>query len=218
MTRIKSKPPKAAPTLMHDNIHKLPLSVFIDCVVRQDFAGLYISGEVPTVDDFYKSWDKIYYDYLDAIGGDEFKSETEKLSEWVLKQSRLVRFEQLAIMAEKVPCETLYKMIFDFGYDIPKKEYNEENLKAAMQQALPQFKLDKTRIEIELAEQKDGVKAETVPYSDEYFLELIIEIGTTFKMDLNEQNLTLGKFCSYLNKYRKHRALIEKELLKNAFN
>lgn len=225
MSKVKEK--KVVDVIMIDNIHKLPLHIFKDCVIRQDFIGLCLQG-IPTVDDFFKAWDKIYYDYLDAIGGKEFKSETEKIARWSLKQSKLFRFEQLLRIIDvgttnieildEEDAIRLYDMLFSFGYDVVKKPFSIENLREAIKQSLPYFKLEKTRIEIEIAEEQDGVKSENVPYTDEYFTGLEAELSVCFQMEINDHQITLGKFCTYLNKYRNKIEQLENKKLQDAFN
>jgi hypothetical protein len=195
--------------ILVSSISKLKLSSFIDAIIDNDFSGLIIQGQ-PNEEQIAACFENIYLQYIEAAGGKDLVDDLEGMAIQGSKQSMLKRMESLLKCIEMEPCEELYNMLLnDFNYEVEQLPYSEENLANAVRSVMPFYRLDKTRLEIEMAEQNNEPK-EAIKYTREYFNAWLIEISTAFKLNILEHEIAVNGFCGWMNKYNVYRKQLEK--------
>lgn len=201
---------KTVPVQLITSIAKLPLSSFIAALVHEDFTGLIVTG-IPSDNEILTAWNELYTQYLEALGGKELSNDVEHSAYMAMRQSKVTRMASLIKTIELFPCENLYNLLFsEFNYyqgEMP--PYSEENLKEVVAQIKPFYLLDKTKIDIEIAEQEEQPKEE-IKYTEEYFTSTIIDISAGLKVAINENELSTAAYCAWFNKYKKYIELLEK--------
>jgi len=189
-------------TKLYLSINKLPLSIFIDCLVDKDYSGLIIEG-TPTNEEIEKAWSIIMEEYGNAVSPNEVENKLRDLKTLARKEYQIKRIEMLLDLLEKMPCEKLYNMLFTFGYTLPKLKYSQENVDKVLTQFIAYFKKDITDYQI-LAKRLE-TKQEDTPkpkYTRQYFDDVLSSISIALKIPtISVNTITLGAFCAYLNRY-----------------
>jgi len=187
---------------LYQSINKLPLTIFIDCLVDKDYNGLIIEGE-PTKEEIEKAWATIMEEYGNSVSPNEVESKLRDLKTLAKKEYQIKRIEMLLDLLEKMPCEKLYNMMYTFGYTLPKLKYTQENVDKVLAQFIAYLKKDITDYQI-LAKKLETKQDDTdkPKYTRQYFDDVLISISIALKMPtISVNNITLGAFCAYLNRY-----------------
>lgn len=184
------------------SINKLPLSIFIDCLVDKDYSGLIIEG-TPTNEEIEKAWSVIMEEYGNAVSPNEVESKLRDLKTLARKEYQIKRIELVLELLQEVPCEKLYNMMYTFGYTLPKLKYSQDNVDKVVTLFIAYLKKDITDYQI-LAKKLETKQDDTdkPKYTRQYFDDVLSSISIALKMPtISVNNITLGAFCAYLNRY-----------------
>ena len=200
-TRSKLKESKVTLNL-YQSINKLPLSIFIDCLVDETYNGLIIEGEA-TNEELQNAWAKIMEEYGNAVAPNEVENKLRKVKSLAMKSYKIQRIEIVLYLLSKYPCEKLYNMLFTFGYTLPKLKYSQDNADKVLDIFLGYFKKDIT--DYQILEKETETNQEETPkpkYTRQYFDDVLSSICTTLKMpSLSIESMSVGAYCAYLNRY-----------------
>ena len=189
-------------TKLYLSINKLPLSIFIDCLVDKDYSGLVIEG-TPTNEEIEKAWSIIMEEYGNAVSPNEVENKLRKVKSLAFKRYKVQRIEIVLYLLGIMPCEKLYNMLFTFGYTLPKLKYNQENVDKVLTQFIAYFKKDITDYQILEKEIEVSQTQHPEPkYTRQYFDDVLSSISIALKIPtISVNTITLGAFCAYLNRY-----------------
>jgi len=190
---------------LHNTIHKLPLTIFIDIMVSKDLSLLVIEGE-PTQEELTTTWQNIISEYSQAISSKEVSIKMDSLTELMQLETIIRIGDTLVRILEMNPKKETFELLYEFGYNLPQKEYSEDNLKVILPIFLGHFRLDKHKYSI-LSEHKEKQAKNQEKKQDfdyEYFNDMISEIGINLNTHLDIDKIMTGVFCSYMNKLQKY--------------
>lgn len=194
---------------IYRSIHKLPLVAFIDILTTKNYNLLIIEGECSN-DELISVWGDIFNEYTEAIGGKELEGKLNSVKDTIIMQSRVQRARTLLEVIRIRPCEELYNQLFDFDYPIPKaKEYSIESLDKALKVFLAHYKRELIDLQ-EMAVQVESQGEESV-LDYNYFMNIIVDMSTAFKMSININDISVGQYCIFVLKYKQHCELILKQ-------
>ena len=197
---------------LYRSIHELPLRIFIACLVANDYKKLIIEGDV-SEDELYEAFEVLYLQYVESAGGKDALKKVASTSKLALMKFRVDTFQMLVDTIKIEPSEELYKL-FSFypQYNPIIKDYSLENIEYTIGQMLPHWKSERIDLMNELDHIKLQDKDQAVThYSYEYFNSILAELESVFKTPTINEEMNVGKFCTWLNKYKEHVKIINKQ-------
>lgn len=183
---------------LHDNINKLPFTLFLDIVDTKDLKLLIIEGN-PTQEQLDKAWETINNAYVNIVNGAKESVEMVEAKELTIEGSKINRAQLLIDVITKIgPREALIEELYSFGYDLP------ENTDKNLQQIVQAFIANHKRDYVSLQELKNQTPEETeTPIIDaSYYLETVAIMMAGLKCSIDVNTLTLGLYASLLKQYK----------------
>lgn len=209
---MKPKQTVQLPSLkLYRSIHRLPLPIFIDCLVGKEYERLVIEGQATEIE-LQECFDDLYTQYIEASGGKDVERGMEQICEFKLRGSLLVGFESLLKALQIAPTEELFNQLYEYHQFLPvRKEYSVDGINAVVRSMMPHYKRTKFLYdrEIEFKNATAPTKKITA-YSYEYFASMLAEISTAFTMNIDE-NISVGMFCAYIVKYKNKAKIMEQQ-------
>lgn len=199
---------------LYQSIHKLPLHIFIDCLVSQHYYLLVIEGKA-TIQEMEQAFESLYMQYVESAGGKEAVRQMVNASRTALIKFRVDTFELLVNTIKIEPSEELYNLFLQYPqYNPILKDYSLEAIEYTIGQMLPHWKSERIDLmnELDYIElQKKDKEQTTSHYSYEYFNSILAELESVFKTATISDEMTVGKFCTWLNKYKEHVKIMNKQ-------
>lgn len=200
----KTKTTKANPsTKLYRSIHKLPLHIFIDCLVAKEYEKLILEGN-PSLEELQAQFEALYLEYVELIGGQATVRKIEDTKRVMNMQTRIKMFELLIAALKANPCEELFVLLYSFHKYMPiQKDYSVENAVLVVNSMIPHYKSET----IDLMNELDSIKLANPEgnkeqhYTYEYFTSILTEIESAFKLSIGEE-ISVGKFCVWVTKYK----------------
>lgn len=183
---------------MYQNIHKLPLTVFIDVLVSKDLTLLITQG-IATEEQLLAQWELLYSEYIDAISGPEMIGKMETLKDSALVQSKISRGKLILDIISTLPDDRLIELLYSFNYPLP--QFNGSNHELVINTFIAYYKNDFMNLQI-MADQPDSKEVVTIDYN--YFMSTIVDMNVGMKSNININELSVGAYCAYVNKYRQY--------------
>ncbi len=187
---------------LYQSIHKLPLNIWMDCLVNSEIDKLIIEG-VPTYEELKEGFSKLYLEYVTASGGKDAVKQMANTARIKARESRLKLFEFLCDAIKTAPSAELYQLFYKFPLYQPLAiEYSVENVEKQIKSMLPYYNDDLIRYmnENDALNTQQGKDAPT-HYTYDYFYKVITEIESAFKVSISD-TITVGKFTVWINKYK----------------
>lgn len=206
--------PIKAPLKLYQSIHKLPLSVFIDCLVDHDYEKLVIEGEASTID-LVECFNKLYVEYIEAAGGRDAVNKLSKMGRLIDLRMTTERFAKLLATIEIYKTKEIFELLYLFPqYNPPEMEFSIENMNKVVKVMVTEWKSDLVDLSnLEAAQPKED-EEDNKAYSHEYFMTAITGIEQALKITISE-NVTVGKFCAWVVRYKNHVRAIELQNIKS---
>jgi hypothetical protein len=189
--------------MLYTNISKLPLSIFIDCLVDDNTKSLVISGE-HSEDELAEAWDNIQDQYADAMANTDRRTFLKLLKEiniiaMTLNQAKTLievlydyYHEELALDLNKV-LSSQYK--FD-PYDRPAYEKQLKVCEVRMKGLEMQLEIKTEALE---SLQNDIMKKGNTKPSRQYFSKMLNLLEEHFTVPVDE-NITVSRYCDKINR------------------
>jgi hypothetical protein len=198
------------PVKLYRSVHDLPLPIFIDCFCDQKFETLILQGE-PTADELNDVWTDIMQQYTELIGGSDVKAKLYNIKQIARLESKLTRIDSLLKLLSVEPTEALFNLLYDFGYDLKKKEYNETNLQLVLKIFLGYYRLDRTKYRMMAASYESKGKVDTKADRNE-FQKNLNRVTIAFKIpSMRTTDLLTGQYCNYMNEYAQYCDSLDKQ-------
>lgn len=192
---------------LYRSIHKLPLHIFIDCIVGKDLSKLIIEGN-PSQDELEQCFEALYMDYVELAGGKDATSKLVKAHHISSIQLRVKMFEMLTQALLVNPSKEMFELLQQFTqYYPPQKEYSLEQVEVSINKMMPHYKSEKISLMLELDAMKLGnenKEQKETHYTYEYFASVLAELESVFKTPSINENMSVGKFCIWINKYKEY--------------
>jgi len=102
MQRMNRLQPKELPNIsnLYLSINKLPLSIFIDCLVDNEFNKLIIEGKA-TNEQLQQAWEKIMEEYGNAVAPNEVSNKLQDVKTLARKEYQIKRIELVLDLLDK---------------------------------------------------------------------------------------------------------------------
>lgn len=209
------KKEKVCTSRLYRSIHKLPLHIFIDCLVAQEYSKLIIEGKA-SHEEVMSQFEALYSEYVELIGGASTLSKIKDTKYIFNMQTRCTLFDLLVKALNDNPSEELFNLLYTFTkYHPPKKEYSLENVALVVKAMIPHYKSET----IDLMNELDAIKLKNPEgeqkqhYTYEYFTSIIAELESAFKLSIGE-DISVGKFCIWVVKYKAYVKSINEQKIK----
>lgn len=186
---------------IYQSIHKIPLTIFIDILSTQNYELLIINGNA-TKEELKPIWEQLYNDYAVAIGGKEFEDKLVSVKDTVIFQSRIQRARNILEVIRIKPSEELFKLLYDFDYPLPELKYSHESLDRVLKIFIAHYKRDLIELQQMATTIENQGGAVEMDYS--YFTNIIVDMSTAFKMSININEISVGQYCIFVQKYKAH--------------
>lgn len=183
----------------YQSIHKLPLTIFIDILSTQNYELLIINGNC-SPDELKPIWEQLYNDYAVAIGGKEFEDKLFSVKDTVIFQSRIQRARNILEVIKVKPNEQLFKLLYDFDYPLPILEYSTDSLNKVLKTFIAHYKRDLIELQQMATTLENTGNDVAMDYN--YFVNIIVDMSTAFKMSININELSVGQYCIFVQKYK----------------
>lgn len=192
----------------YSSIDVLPLLIFIDCLLEQQFEKLIVEG--PTVTDENREafetwagdhWLKHYSEFHARSGNDSMSSIVMQIwqRETTLARYRVVK-NMLAVYSMR-PDETIARAIRLFGFGLPLFNGDIEAHAAHVNRIAAQLKgLEKDARNLQAI--LDSLKADNP--GKEMFTRQLNAISRHNKFHVSIKEITAGEYCEYLRAYREY--------------
>jgi hypothetical protein len=190
------------------------LTIFIDCLIDKDYTKLIIEGNA-TNEELEECFSSLYMQYVEAAGGREAIKKLESTQTVALMQMRVKMFEYLIGIIKVKATKELFDYLYTFHTYYPiVLEFSEENTAKVVNSMIPYWKSETIDLMNELERYKvQNGDAPEVQYTYDYFNSMIVEMESSINMK-SDDNMTVGKFCSWLNKYKAYVKSMESQQLK----
>ncbi|MFZ4754273.1 MAG: hypothetical protein ACOYLG_13090 [Chitinophagaceae bacterium] len=211
-TTKKSTPPQSKkhtaeeqPVLkLYRNIDELPFNVFLDCQCDKVLTGLIISGHA-TAEQLALAWEQLGKEFVSRFDEKSSRGKMTKVVDAAIYENKIRSVEAIIEVAEVLPTEDVFNLLYTFNYPLPVIKYSEEGMAKLLRILIGYYRLDRTSyslIETELAEEKTEPEKSA---DRKQFIELMTEIAIGFKSPVMMPNqITAGQFCSMVNQYRQY--------------
>lgn len=191
---------------LYQNIYELPLRVFISCLIDKKYELLVIEGGY-NEEQAMKAWTNLISEYSNAINPTESKIKIETILNAVNIEGRLGVIEntiELLTSCGDVVKESVYPMLFKFGYPLPRLPYSLENLTKVLKIFIGHYKLESHKYSI-LKNQTTDESENKEEYSWDSFQSILTTISLTMKMPpIDIQQITTGQFCTYVSQFNNY--------------
>lgn len=197
--------PVAMTSKLYRSIHKLPLSIWKDCLVAHELDKLIIEGN-PTALEIMDAFESLYHEYVEAAGGHEAVTQLHKSARFKARESRVKLFELLRDAIRIEPTQGLFELFRTFPLYQPLEiDYTPENVERQIKSMEAYYNDDLIRYMNELDQMRvnDPEQGKPTHYTYEYFNQVETAIETAFKINILE-TITVGKYCVWLNNYKAH--------------
>ena len=183
----------------YQNIHKLPLTVFIDVLVTKNLQLLIIDGNA-TNEDLTPIWETLYAEYMDSIAGAEMRGRLESVKDSAIIQSRINRARITLELIEKISDKRLIELLYDYDYPLP--PLTADNVELVINTFLAYYKSD--FIDLQILAKQDESEGDEITIDYNYFMSTIVDMNIGMKTNININELSVGAYCAYVNKYREY--------------
>ena len=189
------------------------MSIFIDCLVNNELEKLIIEG-TPTEKELSDCFDSLYMQYTEEAGGLQAKKKLMKTRQLTQLQNRVKMFGLLIEVINILPTKENFEFLYSFNEYLPERmEFSEDNLKKVINSMIPHWKSEYVDLMNELDKIKlSNPSGKESHYTYEYFASTITEMESVFKTVIPE-NITVGKYCSWIAKYKAYARRLEIEKL-----
>lgn len=188
---------------MYQNIHKLPLTVFIDILTTKDYSLLITQGNA-TNEQLAAQWELLYTEYIEAISGSEMKGKMEAVKDTVTLQSKLGSAEKiitvLSTLTDPAHIEKIIDLLYLFNYPLP--AFNGENHESVINAFIAYYKSDYIDLQVMASTESESTEEIIIDYG--YFMSTIVDMNIGMKSNININDLSVGAYCAYINKYRQY--------------
>jgi hypothetical protein len=200
----KSPESKSSNTLR--SLIKIPLHIFIDCIVDKDYSGL--GSTDPDV--IKEAWSEIEADYLDFFADDKTKRILNLKMELTLLMGRYDLFISMCnviISMGDIQCQEvndLKGMInksCDGNFKFEEEKYDE--IKRALKR-MESVKLNIQLKQIELDVIMSSIKKKESKPSREFFAKAIITLSDFSEYNLSDKEMTAFDFFERMKRYKKY--------------
>lgn len=205
------------------SIHKLPLEIFIDCLVDEDYARLIVEGE-PTAEEIKEAWNNLLFEYNDAIGGDgqsNFVGFTKQYHHAKLKHDKAVAYIELLnyyYTNEKV---IVPKWVNDLNRIVDlRTQFTNENAsefpaylkKCFSRNKSNLVKMELVKIQLEQLQSVQATKKEVKPDRG-YFTRVMINLKNYCNREI-PTSISTYEFCVLVNNYTEYVKKMESQKAK----
>jgi len=191
-----------APQLsMFPSIHKLPLIIFIDTLIDKVYDR--VGGQ--------SEWERLFNEYTELIGGKELTNKLDIVKETIILQSRMQRAKGLLELISIRPNEDLYNAMYDFDYPLPGKvPYTMDAMNKTLKTFIAHYKRELIDLH-ESATQLENQGTDNGVLDYQYFMTIIVDMSTVFKMTIDINSINVGQYCIFVNRYKEHCEHIKKQ-------
>lgn len=205
------------------SIHKLPLEIFIDCLVDEDYAGLIVEGE-PTAEEIKEVWDNILLEFNDAISSDgqgQFVGFTKQYYQTKLRYDKANNYIELLnyyythekIVVAKWIRELNRLIDLKYVFDREKPELFEKYLRScSSRNKTTLVKMELVRIQLEQLAVIQGNKPEIKP-DRSYFTQVMINLKEHGGREI-PYTISTFEFCVLVNRYSQYVKQVEAQKVK----
>jgi hypothetical protein len=191
---------------LYHSIHNLPLSRFIDLVVK-DYKGAVIIEGNPPEHEINLAIEEIRQQYADAIGDAEYKHYLilfRQIAEIELTLSEIYSFvETMRSVYHPLLAKALNSLLkTNFEFDVTKKDEYDKLLDRCLRRSNG-FKIDRDLKLLRYRSIEEKLKKDNHKPSEEYFTEMLITLSDHAKFHLTPDNITVGEFCNRIQKLNK---------------
>jgi hypothetical protein len=188
------------PCLFH-NVATLPLSIFMKCYLDNDYSLLCIEGEA-TDEQLKNVYDTIIIDYYDLINSPQtriFVSLQKQVVKTVSRIKQVSAFLQMYMLCKN---EKIKQNLSNLGFYF-QKDTSTEVLLAKYSSFIKhlQIELDNKLFDIKTLTNPTGEAAETTRTT---FINNIIVLSKHNGYAIDENNLTVEKYCLLLNNFNEY--------------
>lgn len=180
---------------LYPSIDKLPLEIFIKCVVEQSYHALCISGKA-TNKYLSKHWDKLVSEYLDIVGDDTFVHSLH-LTNDINRRSLILTVADASLQLLSITnSEKAKAFLASIGHIVP-DNYTEDDLQA-IRLSIEIEHVEVKEMNMQLNEMKhDG--SSTKPTYQFYDKQIAnIEIGLGLHYPINPATTMVSKFATWV--------------------
>ncbi len=184
---------------LYDDIHKLPLSLFITCITESKFDVLIIEGN-PSQADLVECWSNIWFQYIDLNEDNESIYILQLKKEITILENRIKIIECCLFCLKIVNSQNLINTLKDYGvtvlpFDNP--GYQQSLTRAEALLAPKKLQLKEKVKEVELHEEsKEGG---TIDRS--YFDKMLIRLSKFQHYHIDKQKVMVSEFVMLMREY-----------------
>lgn len=189
---------------LYRNIDELPFNILLDCQCDHDLQGLIIEGEA-TPEQLAQRWEQLGKEFVSRFDEKTAQSKVSKVIDAAIYETKIKSIEAIIEVAEVLPTEEIFNLLYTFNYPLPVIKYSEEGMAKLLRIVVGYYRLDRTSyslIESELAEEKTEPEKSA---DRKQFIGLLTEMAVGFKTPVMMPNqITAGQFCAMVNQYRQY--------------
>lgn len=200
---------------VYNNLHKLPLARFIDVAVDEQFEALIISGN-PSQLQLMEAWETIIDAYNNelSIGSMDAAHTISLYRSALIEETRMKALEGLLNIlrryyVKKFAEEVTGALQFNAKFDVTKPDEYDRDIDRGFKR-LSGFRLRAEiaagKLKIKL--QKDNEAPVEKP-TREWFSRILINLSDSAGFDLNEETMSVYKFCERIRRYNNRPAPVK---------
>ena len=176
----------------------IPFNKFIEILVNNDYSQLIVSGDF-SLNELLNQWEIIYNQFIEAIGNDEVKIRLETVKEITEIENRIKIADSIIRTLKVSYSDELAHLLTEFGYSLNIKP-NENNIDRVIKIFMGFVNADILALNNKIAEMPANENESETP-TRQYFEKMIVSIELAFKVSINIDNISTGKYCEYVNNY-----------------
>lgn len=189
------------PVEYYRTCEKLPLNLFIQCIIDGNIKALIISGD-PTDDQLYEAWAGIYYEYVDL------NANNEQLYFGILKKEiailnwTILTVEQSLYFYTIEPRKELVDIIVDNGFEFTfLPEDPQININEAML-ITNQLSPMKMRLKMKQQELKDYTENRENDHVDaQHFNKMLLRLGKYQGYSIKAKDISVAEYVGMIHYY-----------------
>lgn len=203
-------------TKLYTDCKKLPLSIFIDCLLDSDYSGLILNG-TPTEKELQDAWMKIFAEYSVSVNDETHNEIFIKTKAINLIVSKIYIIENLCSNLRHDHNEQACKILNGYALKCDLKEddpfpVRHEKIDLILSRA-GRFttQLDKLKLQLKEA-QKNSVQGEG---GSDYFDDMLNVMSETAGYMIRASDITVSRFVKMIQKMRARQTTEKLKTMKN---
>jgi len=196
---------------LYTHCHQISLSIFIQCLIHSNFAGLVSHGNPPQRQRA-QAWDLLYMEYCDLSGSVGHKKILSLGREVGMLESKLLTIRTCVLVLSIRYSQKMVDLLHKNGYHYDLDPQSGQKYIDELQMIVRKSKAISISIEQKRYEYNQEMKKyEGEKWTEQYFDDLLVELSRFMSFRLHPNDITVTEFVAIQNRFTRECEMTQRE-------